>query len=486
MPGAAARVVRAAARRRAVRLALVAGAVFLFGVLCGEQARAADGPPFAGGVVRGDAGGVPSVSVLDGLTAAGDGPAARKPMGSASRLADVRGSRSDDWSGGQPAAGAGARLAEMRVAPSGGEQGSQSAARSGKELVAGVGARLVEGRLVALSERQLAHSGAGSAVTSGGVPGGERAASGQGARPRAESGARSGQKPGLLSLGEAVRGADERVVQPAVARVTRPAGERTVHPGVERVGRSGEDQAPRPDGETPSESVVGRVLQPVGEAVGVPVAERIVRPVGSVGSVGSVVQRVLRPVGEVVGGVTEELDAVVGALPAVSVPAVSLPVLPPQSLPGLPALPGLPRLPVLPAQPLPSHLVPGPAAPGVHAPEPPSAAADNPVPPAPVVHGPWTPVAAGAGAGASVEVVTPAAHRAVPAFQAVPAPAGGAGGNGALGSRSSADQGGARHADAGAVPAAHRPVPRLVPGATASAEISGTREHSRDVHVPPA
>ncbi len=54
--GAAARVVRAAARRRAVRLALVAGAVFLFGVLCGEQARAADGPPFAGGVVRGDAG----------------------------------------------------------------------------------------------------------------------------------------------------------------------------------------------------------------------------------------------------------------------------------------------------------------------------------------------------------------------------------------------------------------------------------------------
>lgn len=409
MPGAAARVVRAAARRRAVRLALVAGAVFLFGVLCGEQARAADGPPFAGGVVRGDAGGVPSVSVLDGLTAAGDGPAARKPMGSASRLADVRGSRSDAWSGGQPAAG-------------------------------------------------------------------------PGARPRAESGARSGQKPGLLSLGGAVRGADERVVQPAVARVTRPAGERTVHPGVEGVGRAGEEQAPRPDGETPSESVVGRVLTPVGEAVGVPVAERIVRPVGSVGSVGSVVQRVLRPVGEVVGGVTEELDAVVGALPAVSLPVLGQPaVLPPQSLPGLPGLPGLP------AQPLPSHLVPGPATPGGQAPEPPSAAADNPaVPPAPVVHGPWTPVAAGGGAGASAEAVTLTAPRAVPASRAVPAPAGGAGGDGALGSRSSADQGGARHADAGAVPAAHRPVPRLVPGATVSAETSGTREHSRDVHVPPA
>ncbi|MFK4019395.1 hypothetical protein [Streptomyces albogriseolus] len=282
----------------------------------------------------------------------------------------------------------------------------------------------------------------------------------------------------MLSLGEAVRGADERVVQPAAARVTRPAGECTVHPGVERVGRSGEDQAPRPDGETPSESVVGRVLQPVGEAVGVPVAERIVRPVGSV------VQRVLRPVGEVVGGVTEELDAVVGALPAVSLPVLGQPaVLPPQSLPGLPALPGFPGLPGLPAHRLPSHLVPGPAASGGQAPESPSAAADNPaVPPAPVVHGPWTPVAA----GASAEAVTLTAPRAVPASRAVPAPAGGAGGDGALGSRSSADQGGARHADAGAVPAAHRPVPRLVPGATASAEISGTREHSRDVHVPPA
>ena len=69
LPGAAARVVRAAARRRAVRLALVAGAVFVLGVLFGEQARAADGS--SAGVVRLDAGSVGSV--LDGLTAGGDG-----------------------------------------------------------------------------------------------------------------------------------------------------------------------------------------------------------------------------------------------------------------------------------------------------------------------------------------------------------------------------------------------------------------------------
>ncbi|MGM7445932.1 hypothetical protein ACPW7O_31735, partial [Streptomyces tunisiensis] len=67
-----------------------------------------------------------------------------------------------------------------------------------------------------------------------------------------------------------------------------------------------------------------------------------------------------------------------------------------------------------------------------------------------------------------------------------PAPTDGGAGDGALGSRSSANQGTARHFDAGAVPAVHRPVPRLVPGGAAPAETPRTREHSRDVHVPPA
>ncbi|MET8895348.1 hypothetical protein [Streptomyces albogriseolus] len=128
--------------------------------------------------------------------------------------------------------------------------------------------------------------------------------------------------------------------------------------------------------------------------------------------------------------------------------------------------------------------------------------ADNPaVSAAPVAHGPrpsaTAPVAHGprpsvtAPVDAADDPVTPTAPRANPAPHADPpqarrTPAGGGEGDGALGSRSSADQGPARHADAGAVPAAHRPVPRLVPGATASAETSGTREHSWDVHVPPA
>ncbi|MFI1418347.1 hypothetical protein ACH4VX_10180 [Streptomyces sp. NPDC020731] len=45
VPGAALRAMRTVAGRRAVQLALLVGAVFVLGVLCGEGARAADGGP---------------------------------------------------------------------------------------------------------------------------------------------------------------------------------------------------------------------------------------------------------------------------------------------------------------------------------------------------------------------------------------------------------------------------------------------------------
>ncbi|MFC8389604.1 hypothetical protein [Streptomyces sp. NPDC057238] len=48
VPGAALRAMRTAAGWRAVRLALLVGAVFVLGVLCGERARAADGGPVEG------------------------------------------------------------------------------------------------------------------------------------------------------------------------------------------------------------------------------------------------------------------------------------------------------------------------------------------------------------------------------------------------------------------------------------------------------
>ncbi|MDU0304528.1 hypothetical protein NUG23_29755, partial [Streptomyces sp. PAL114] len=69
--------------------------------------------------------------------------------------------------------------------------------------------------------------------------------------------------------------------------------------------------------------------------------------------------------------------------------------------------------------------------------------------------------------------------------QAPRTPAGGAP-DGTLGSGTAADQGTARHGDHGAVPAHHRPTLRLVPGATVRADVPGTRDHTRDVPVPPA
>ncbi|CAL9463690.1 hypothetical protein [Streptomyces sp. enrichment culture] len=403
VPEAAACVVRAAARRRAVRLALVVGAVFALGVLFGEQAEAADGRPAVGGVVRVDAGG--ARSVLGGLTAAGDGPAARKPAGSEGRLANER----ESQSAAQPPAESGARHAETRVTHADGELGS----RSGRQAVAESGSRSV-GAL-------------------GTVSGGERAASGQGALPRAESGARSAKQPGLPSLGEAVRGADERVGRPVVERVV----------------------------------------------------QSVVRPAAPVETP---LERVVRPVGRLVHDVTQELGAVTPTLPAVSLPVLEQPTaLPPQVLPGLPTLPTtLPAPAGVPAQLLPA--ADAPAAPAGHAPAPPPAPADIPAVPAQAAPGPRPSVATPATAPTALTAPR-AAHQATPAPpQAPPAPTptGGGESDGPLGSRSSADPGTARHADAGAVPAAHRAQPRLLPGAAAPAETPRTREHSRDVHVPPA
>lgn len=302
VPEAAACVVRAAARRRAVRLALVVGAVFALGVLFGEQAEAADGRPAVGGVVRVDAGGVRSV--LGGLTAAGDGPAARKTAGSEGRLANERGSQS----AAQPPAESGTRHAETRVTHADGELGS----RSGRQAVAESGSRSV-GAL-------------------GTVSGGERAASGQGALPRAESGARSAKQPGLPSLGEAVRGAGERVGRPVVERVV----------------------------------------------------QSVVRPSAPVEAP---LERVVRPVGRLVHDVTQELGTIASTLPAVSLPVLEQPTaLPPQVLPGLPTLPTtLPAPAGVPAQLLPA--ADAPAARAGQAPAPPPAPADISAVPAQAAHG---------------------------------------------------------------------------------------------------
>ncbi|QER85120.1 hypothetical protein [Streptomyces tendae] len=215
------------------------------------------------------------------------------------------------------------------------------------------------------------------------------------------------------------------------------------------------DQGVRPVGQRVVRPVVDQVLRPTGQRIVRPVAEPILRPV---------VGQVLRPVGQLVRGVTEELGA-----GTVTVPA--------------------PHLPGLPVRLLPTPHAAGPQAP----PAPPSAphirdgrAQDTPATPA--THGPAA--ATSASVLGTHPTPRPDGQHPAPAARAsspqVPrTPAEGAP-DGTLGSGSAVDQGTARHGDPGAVPAYRRPTPRLVPGATVRADAPGTRDHTRDVPVPPA
>ncbi|MFF1273860.1 hypothetical protein ACFVZC_10695 [Streptomyces marokkonensis] len=242
-----------------------------------------------------------------------------------------------------------------------------------------------------------------------------------------------------------------------------------------------------------------------------PEAADPVRPLTGT-AVRSVEERVVRPAGELVGAVTGGLDEASGALPAL--PALPAPPGPEQPVP----LPDVPVLPEAPAQTLPEPAVPGPdqpsspspagpavptpGAPG--APGAPSAAEaagtpgtsssvpDGPARAAdPALHGPrLTGVGSGThgrpgdqggrGRGAVARDDVPAGPVLAPY-----APAGGRP-DGATGTGSVTDHGTPRHGDACAVPAFHRPAPRLVPGPAAPAETAGTRDRCRDVPVSPA
>ncbi|KES06805.1 hypothetical protein BU52_13550 [Streptomyces toyocaensis] len=269
--------------------------------------------------------------------------------------------------------------------------------------------------------------------------------------------------------------------------------------------RAGSAEAPVPTGlHTPSEANARRSLAdtltaPRPDAAGPvrPLTEAVVRSVG---------ERVVRPVGELVGTVTEGLDEASGALPAPerAAPLPDIPVVPEAPAPTLPE-------PTIPGPDQPSFLsLDAPGAPTVRTPAapeaPPAAEApdtpgtsdtprtsgtpDTPAPgAAPALHGPrLTGVGGGEygrpgderGRGALAREDLPAGPVLAPYAPAGDRP------HGATGTGPAADHCTPRHGDACAVPAFHRPAPRLVPGPTVPGETAGTRDLCRDVPVSPA
>lgn len=197
----------------------------------------------------------------------------------------------------------------------------------------------------------------------------------------------------------------------------------------------------------------------------------------------SVGERAVRPVGELVGAVTGGPGETPGNLPG-------LPALPGLAHPA--PLPELPGLPTVPGNPLPEPNTPDPhpgtpTSPGTTAPVPdgpkgPERPADT-AGPGHVAHGPGLTGTAGATHGGHGHGTARDAVHAEPA----PAPHGPSGqSDGTPGQRPAADNGTPRHGDAYAVTAPHRLPLRLVPGAVARAEATGTRDRYRDVPVSPA
>lgn len=208
--------------------------------------------------------------------------------------------------------------------------------------------------------------------------------------------------------------------------------------------------------------------------------------VGTDSVVRSVTARIVRPVGDLVGSVAGGAAEGRTKLP----PVVSLPVWPAPSGSPSPSLPGLPGLPGLSEQS--GQLLPAPVTspPQQHRPGGVAASA-----------------AGGDGADAQSRTTTrvtgaiafgprslpgtptaggiPHVHRAprTPHAPARQAPNGDP--NGALGGHSASDSGTSRHVDAHAVTLNDRAPLRLVPGAAACVDASGTRDRHRDIPVFP-
>ncbi|MGI5195391.1 hypothetical protein ACQEVY_17375 [Streptomyces sp. CA-288835] len=448
LPGAALRMTRTAAGRRALQVGLLVGGLFVLGLLCGERADAADGADTvtssvtATGVVR---------SVTDSAERVVTGSVGAVAQGvkqaGAERLGPEQRTATPDGSGAE-ATGAG---------PSGGHGGSRS-----RDVLDGLSGLV--GLSDPSSEADGSHGADGSSEAGGsseaeaGPEGasparGQGAAPGQGAGPSEGAARGLGANPGTSSKPGVETPARPRTVDPLapVHKTTRPAND-PVSDGVHRVVRRVTEQA----------------IRPVAEQVVRPVTDKVIRPATA---------GVVRPI----DGLVEQVVGAGTAKPQ----APGSPWWPPLALlPGLelPALPHLPGLPVQPGQTLPVGSQP--QVPGGAADENGSAGQDTGEKSGDGSMGAYGPQFSGghAAPGAGVHDNDEGARGAAqpPAHQEHEgAP------KGALGHGSAADNGSPRHGDAHAVAFSNRAQLRLVPGIAAAVTAAETRDRYRDIPVFP-
>ncbi|MFG1669802.1 hypothetical protein [Streptomyces sp. Y7] len=432
LPGAAARVLRVAAGRRALQLVLVAGGLLAIALLGGERAYAADGSD-------GMPVGASSVSATSAMPRASAVPSA-----SASAVDELRSSAqrtverllSPPAPATEPDAQAGP---DAQAAPD---------VQAGPDVQAAPDAQVVPGVQVGPSTHDKPTAPPaepalpGHPVTEDRVP--------QPQLPRSQAPDQPVQNLPVQNLPVQNLPTQDQPAQPHTPRTPAPQ--------------------PAPD---------DQLLTPVTGQVG--------RTVGT---------QVVRPVGDVVRTVTGDLAAGLAEVQAMVPPLAALPSLPtaPEttwpSWPGweLPAFPGIPDLPgagvpVLPGQTLPAPIT-GTPQPGSDAP----GSSDGRAVKGRTgkeTNGVQGPRFGSDGTGFHAPAAGHA-HRTAPSGYAPTRQApsdhpGGAAGNHAVG-----DSGTPRHGDAHAVSLSRRVAVRLVPGPAASAEADAIQDRHRDIPVSPA
>ncbi|WP_445529527.1 hypothetical protein [Streptomyces cyslabdanicus] len=433
LSGAALRVTRTAAGRRALQLGLLVGALFALGFLSGQQARAAEAGPTA-----------PAAGTV---TAAVPEPASSPSPTSTSTSSPSVG----DFATHSPTD----RAAEFGVRPM-------------ADPAALPGVRLLTEPVVERVVRPLGTSviePAAAPVVRLGVP------------PVAESDAEPVVRPVVQSVVDrAVKPVVEPVAERAVKPVVEPVAERVVKPVVEPLAERVVKPVVEPVAERVVKPVVGAVVQTVVKPVVQPVvsvvAESVVRPVGDV-------------VGAAVGGVGEGMPegATVPAGPGL--PALLPLPSPSQPEPGSAASASQDQLQQRPGS-------AGPPTSGGHTTVSDSRTARGGTGTvSSAAYGPRYTGATGAigeTVGITVHVRAHHAPRAdlVAPLTRLPAQRGPTGGpDDVLGDHAAADSGISRHGDAQAVTLPERAPLRLVPGAAARAAAAVTRDRYQAVPVFP-